>query len=166
MKPLRLTAVIFVFLLFVYNGVQGQTPQPQIDPLKLMQQYAGTWQLTLNKDTAEVIESQLNGNIMIDHVYLVVKGTKLLSHVNLYCYSPAEKKFNGFTAIQNGTYGTFTLSFESDNQSVVNVMQNFNPDQPVMKLEILYESPTIMIIKHFDATGAKLSENRWTKIKY
>jgi len=51
MKKLGLTTVIFVFLLFLFDGIQGQTTQTQLDQIDLMKQFLGTWQWERTKDT-------------------------------------------------------------------------------------------------------------------
>lgn len=165
MKKLGFKTVIFVFLLAITNGIQGQTSQTQLDPIKLIQQYCCNWQLVLNKDTTEIIENRIDGNIVIDNVYFMIKGTKYLSHVNLYSYSPEEKIFYGLTAMQSGFHGTFKASFDEDNRFVINTMQDFNPNHPFMKVVAYCDSPNSMIITVFDATGVKKEENKFSKIK-
>ena len=50
MKKIASTNLLFVFLLFLFNGIQAQTPQPKPDQLKLIQQFIGTWQSEIGKD--------------------------------------------------------------------------------------------------------------------
>ncbi len=164
MKKLAVTTVIIVFLMFLFNGIQGQTTQPQLDQLKLLRQHLGYWQLVANKDTTWLVESQLNGNIEIDYVYLIIKGTKSPNQVLVYSYFPEEKKFNGITIMQNGMYMTWKGSWVSENKFVVNGMVNYNPDQPIFNAEVLYDTPKSMIMTEYSVNGVKLGEHKYTKV--
>jgi hypothetical protein len=165
MKKLGFTAVLVVFLLFLFNGIQGQTTQLQLDQVQLMKQYLGTWQLVVNKDTTELLEFTQNGNIFTNNVYYMIKGKKSHFNVQVYCYSPVEKKFYGFVAMQNGMYSTSIGSFVTDKKEVFDMVQNFNPDQLVWKYEINFESSNSMTLTDLTPTGVKASEYKLTKLK-
>jgi hypothetical protein len=48
MKKLSFVTVILVFLLTISNRIQAQTTQTQLDQLKLMEKFVGTWQRNEN----------------------------------------------------------------------------------------------------------------------
>ena len=165
MKKLSFVTVIIVFLLIISNGIQGQTTQTQIDQVKLMQQYGGIWQTVLNKGTTEIVESQQYGNISFDNVYLLVNGKRSLQNVNVYCYSPNDGKYKGFTAMANGTNMTFFGSFVTDKKFAIDIVQNFNPETVFMKMEVNYETLKSMTITSFNPNDVKTGEHKFTKVK-
>lgn len=157
--------MVVVFLMFLSNGIQGQTTQPPLDQVKLMQQFNGSWQVVVNMDTTELLEFTQNGNIFTNNVYFLVKEKRSHFNAQIYCYSPTEKKFNGFQALQNGMYWTIKSSFVTEKKAVFDILQNFNPYQPIWKVEISFESPSSIIYTNITPTGVKASEFKLTKVK-
>jgi len=51
MKKLSLRALMFVFLLFISNGIQSQTTQTELNQLDLLKQFLGTWKGVNSGDT-------------------------------------------------------------------------------------------------------------------
>ena len=73
MKKIVSTNLLFVFLLFLFNGIQAQTQQPKLDQLKLIQQFIGTWKMEISNDSTFIVEMEPVGKSIIETDYLVVK---------------------------------------------------------------------------------------------
>lgn len=165
MKKLSFTTVLFVFLLFIFNGIQGQTTQTQLDQVKLMQRLIGTWQTVINKDTTVIAEYQQYGGAFLQHQYLVVNGKKSLNYLNNFCFSPQEGIFKGFAVMTNGGYGTWIGSFVSENKFNLSIIKDFNQQVVYMKSESTLVSPKIMTSIDYNPEGVKLVEYKSEKIK-
>ena len=72
MKTFCLTSIIAAFLLFCVNGIQAQTTQTKLNQSELIQQFLGTWQHNLGKDTIEVWEVQQYKNAFVTYLHLVI----------------------------------------------------------------------------------------------
>jgi hypothetical protein len=165
MKKLCLTAVIAVFLLFITNGIQGQTAQTQLDQLKLMEQFIGTWQAPFPKDTIIAFEMQQFGKAFVENDYVTVKGKKSLDSKWSYSFSPKEGKFKIFAVYFGGNYYTWIGSFTSEKKWVQEMVQDFNPEKVLMKAEMVFETTTSISVSAFDMKGVKIFEFKWTKVK-
>lgn len=127
MKKLCLTSVVFAFMLFASDVLMAQN----VDQLKLMRQYIGTWKASIGKDSVEVWDFKLYGSqAFIVEVTHIIKCEKTPVSVNSICYNPESGKFYGFTLLVNGSYGTWLGSFISETKFNGDMVQNFNP-QPV-----------------------------------
>jgi hypothetical protein len=165
MKKSGLTTVLFVFLLFLWNGIQGQTTQTQLDQVKLMQQMVGTWQTVLNKDTTLINEYQQYGNAFLQFSYFVIDGKKSLNYVDIFCYSPDEGKFKGFVTLTNGINATWIGSYKNEKEFSYINCKDFNPEIVYSKVESTLETPTSIIARTFSPSGVKIRESKDTKIK-
>jgi len=58
MKRFCLTTVIVVFLLFGMNGVQAQTVTTNLDQIKLMEQFIGTWKCKIGENATFIMEAK------------------------------------------------------------------------------------------------------------
>ena len=164
MKKLCLTIAIAVFLLICLNGIQAQTVTTTLDQLKLGQQFLGTWQTVISKDTIEVTESQQYGNAFIEIVYLVINGKKSYNYINSFCLSSKEGIYKGFVAWANGNYFTWIGSFVTEKKFSVNFVQNFNPEIAYGRMEIEFETPTLIKLITFNSEGIKTAENKSSKV--
>ena len=166
MKKIVATNVLFVFLLFIFNGIQAQTQQPKPDQLKLMQQFIGTWQGEIGKDSAMVIEMQQYGKSIIETDYLVVKGKKEVDSKWSYGYSPETGKFKFFAVYPNGSCQTWLGSFTSEKKWEQQMVQDFNPEKVLMKSELNFITPDSFTGFQMKPTGEKIGkEFKATRIK-
>jgi len=165
MRKLGITSVFVVFLLFLFNGIHGQTTQPQLDQVKLMQQFIGKWQTHFPKDTITTFEMQQFGKAFVENDYLTVKGKESLDSKWSYSYSPKEGKFKFFAVYLNGNYQTWIGSFTSEKMWIQELVQDFNPEKVLMRAEMVFETPTSLSASAFDVNGVKVFEFKWTKVK-
>ncbi len=56
MKKIYSFAIIAVFFLLFFNGIQAQTKQSSLNQVELMKQFIGTWKNETNKDTVYTAE--------------------------------------------------------------------------------------------------------------
>ena len=165
MKKLILPTVIFLFLLFVSNEIQGQTTQTKLDQLKLMEQFIGTWQWDIGKDTAAVWEFQQHNKAFVSTIYRVIKGEESFWFEQDCGFSSQDNKFKGFNLYPSGNFLTWIGSFTGEKKWEGEFVRNFNPDAITGKFEAVFESPTSIIITNYDANGVKASENKFVKVK-
>jgi len=165
MKKLCLTSVIALFILFLSTGMQGQTTQPQLDQLKLMQQFIGTWEAPFPNDTISSFEMQQFGKAFVENDYVTVKGKKSLDSKWMYGFSSKEGKFKFFVVYFGGNYQTWTGSFTSEKKWVQEMVQDFNPEKVLMKAEMVFESTTSISCLAYDMKGVKIFEFKWSKVK-
>ncbi len=164
MKKRCLTTVIFVFLMLVSKGILGQTAQAQLDQLKLMEQFVGTWQMATGADTV-IVEIQKQGKAFIENDYTIKNGQKNWGSIWTYGFSPAEGKFKIFAVQSTGDYLTLIASFTTEKKWIQEIVQNFNPEKIIMKGEFVFETPTTATASSINSEGAKVEEYKLTKVK-
>lgn len=165
MKKQSFVTVIFVFLMIVSNGIQGQTTQTQLDEVKLMQQFVGTWQMDISKDTVNLWEVQQYDKAFIGTGYHVINGKKSFWFVMNWSYIPKEGKFKGYNLYPGGSYQTWTASFNSEKKWSGSFLRDFNPELVVGKVESILETPTSVTNTYFNSKGEKTGEQKFHKIK-
>jgi hypothetical protein len=164
MKKLCLTTVIFVFLMFVSKGILGQTGQTQLDQLKLMEQFVGTWQMATGADTV-IVEIQKQGKAFVENDYTIKNGQKNWGSIWTYGFSPDEGKFKIFAVQLTGDYLTLIASFTSEKKWVQEIVQSFNPEKVLMRGEFVFETPETATATSFNSEGVKTEEYKLIKIK-
>lgn len=164
-KAFLLSAMMFVFLLICSAQIQAQTAKSNLDQVKLNKQKLGTWEAKGDKDTIWVREQQEYGKAYTTNVYYVVKGTKSPFYVSSSIFDPKEGKFKGFTIYARGDYSTWIGLWTTDKKFNINGVQNFNPETVLGKVEYVYETPTSMTENRIRATGVKMPELKYKKVK-
>jgi hypothetical protein len=166
MKKIVLTNLFFVFLMFVFNGVQAQAQQPKLDQLKLIQQFIGTWKTDISNDSSMIVEMELCGKSIIETDYLVVKGKKEIDSKWTYGYSPETNQFKFFAVYPNGNYQTWLGSFTSEKKWEQQLVQDFNPDKVLMKSELNFITPDTFSAFQMKPDGQKIGkEFKATRVK-
>ncbi len=165
MKNLCLTSAIAVFLMFCFIGLQAQNVTSKLDQFKLAQVFLGTWQQNVGKDTLQVSENRQYGNLIIENVYLVIKGKKSLYYTMNFGFSSKEDKFKGIVFYTNGFYQTWEAAFTSEKIFSGNFIRNFNPEVITGKFEAVLENPVSMTMAYFNTSGVKTGEYKVKKIK-
>ena len=85
-KTFFLTTLMFVSLLICSSGMRAQTAKSDLDQAKLMQQWLGTWETNLGKDTVEVWECKQYGKSFIGTVSRVIRGKKAPLYITNICH--------------------------------------------------------------------------------
>lgn len=165
MKKLGFTTLLLVFFVFLFNGIQGQTTKTQLDQVKLIKQFTGTFQANHGKDTVEVWTGRLYGSqaFVID-VSLMVKGKKLPNYINNISYDPKEGKFKGFTLWPNGDYGTWIGSYTTETKFDGVFTQDFGT-QPGGKIEIVYKNVNDFTFVTYNNDGVKTQDLHFIRAK-
>jgi hypothetical protein len=164
MKKLCLITVIAVFLLFLTIGTQGQTTQPQLDQLKLMEQFVGIWHLLTSSDTV-IVDIQKYGNAFVENDYELKNGKKNWGSIWTYGFSPDVGKFKIFAVQSTGDYLTLIASFITEKKWIQEIVQNFNPEIVLMKGEFVFDTPTTATATSFNSEGVKTEEYKLIKVK-
>jgi hypothetical protein len=163
MKNLSSTPLIFVFLLFISNEIQGQTKQ--LNQLELWKQHTGTWQANAGKDTVEIWEFQQYGKALINNVSRVIKGQKTPYYVNNLGFDSKADKMKGYALRADGTYTTWIGFYISENKFLVDIVDNFNPEKVTYKYEMIYTNPKEGIWTGYNTGGVKTLERKFVKVK-
>jgi hypothetical protein len=164
-KTFFLTTLMFVFLLFSANGLHAQAAKVSLDQVKLMPQRVGTWEATVDKDTVLVRDHQEYGKAYTGNVYYIVKSTKSPYYMSSSTFNSKDGKFKGFTLYFNGNYSTWIGSWTTEKKFSIDIVQNFNPEKVLSKVEYFYETPTSMTETRFTAAGVKTLERKYKKVK-
>ncbi len=164
-KTFFVTTMMFVFLLICPTGIHAQTAKANLDQVKLMLQRLGTWEATVDKDTVVVREHQEYGKGYTANVYYNIKGNKTPYHITNSCYDSKEGKFKGFTLYANGNFTTWIGLWTTEKKFSIDIVQNFNPEKVLSKVDYVYETPTSLIETRFSAAGVKTLERKYKKVK-
>lgn len=84
--------LIFCLVLSGFNRLHAQTLQT-LDQVKLIKQFAGTWQAELGNDTIVIGTNTVFGTGLACNSDIVVKGKVINSVKQLYGYDPKADKF-------------------------------------------------------------------------
>ncbi len=163
-KKFFLATGILVTLLTGSTAMHAQTTKSNSDQMKLMQQDLGTWQATIDKDTAVVWETRQYGKSFITNESLIVKGTKSPSYINNISLDP-EGKVQGFVLWNNGGYSTWTGAWATEKKLSGDLYQTFKPETLWGKFELVYETPAKMTFTMYNTTGVKTREYKFNKVK-
>jgi hypothetical protein len=143
----------------------AQTAKSNLDPVKLQQQFLGTWQSNVGKDTVEVWEIQQYGKSIIDNVSLVIKGKKSPSYIGNISIDSKEGNVKGFNLNASGDYVTWIGLWTTEKMFSIDGVQNFNPETVWGKMEVLFESPAKFTVTNFNKDGVKTGEIKFNKVK-
>jgi hypothetical protein len=158
MKKIVLSSFLYVFLLFIFSGIQAQNQGPKLDQLKLMQQLIGTWKTDISKDSTMIIETEFCGKSIIETDYLVVNGKKEVDSKWSYGFSPETGMFKFFAVYPNGNCQTWLGSFTSEKKWVQMLVQDFNPDKVLMKAELNFTGPDSFTAFQMKPDGQKIGK--------
>jgi hypothetical protein len=164
-KTFFLTTLMVVFILTYSSGIQAQTTKSNLDQTKLMQQWLGTWEANVGKDTIEVWEAKQYGKSFKGNVSLVIKGKKSPFYTANFCFDSKEGNIKGFNLDANGGYLTWIGVWTTEKKFSIDVVQNFKPETVSGKAELFYETSTNMTFTSFNSDGTKTGENKFKKVK-
>jgi hypothetical protein len=165
MKMFCLTIVIAVFWMIFSNGMQAQTTQMQLDQLKLMEQFLGTWQENMGNDSLYVWEFQKHGKTLFANTYYVTKNQKTPHAIVCYGFDRKLDKIKGYSLFTGGGYGTWIASFTSQNVFHIEVTQDLNPATISQKVDCVFENPNQWTMTTFNKDGIKVDEVKNIKVK-
>jgi hypothetical protein len=165
MKKLGLTAVSFVFLLFLPQGTQGQTTQTKLNQLELTKQWIGIWQHNTSKDTIDGWEMKAFGKAVIFTAFQIVKGKRTDSAMEIGGYDDRDDKIKGIWVGINANLVTWAGMFTTEHLFKCDALDTFKPDIIWWKNEIENKSSNELIIRTFNPKGVKTGEWIFSKVK-
>ncbi len=166
MKKIISFNVLFVFLLFLVNGIQAQTQEPKLDQFNLIRQFVGNWKMEYNKDTTFIIEVEQCGKTILETDYLLVNGKKEFDSKWTYGYSPETNQFKIFAVYPDGRYNTWIGYFSAEKMWQQILVQDMNPEKIIMKAECNFLTPDEYSAYQMDPEGKRISRDfSATKIK-
>jgi len=164
-KTFFLVTVIVVFILMCSTGIHAQTAKSNLDQSKLMQQWLGTWETILGKDSIEVWECQKYGKSFIGSVSRVLKGKKSPFYIANICIDSKEGNIKGFNLFTSGDCSTWIALWTTEKKLSLEAIKNFKPETVYEKYELFYETPTKMTATTFSTDGTKKGELKFNKVK-
>jgi len=165
MKQICLTIVVALFMLTISKEINAQNTTQNLDQVKLMQQFLGSWQAKTGKDTLELWEFHQYGKAFIINVSQVVNKQKISLYINNIAFSTKEGKFKGFALWPNGSYTTWIGAYASDKIFKGDMVQNFNPETTFIKFQNVLKNPNEWTYAQTNKDGVKILEYKFIKIK-
>ena len=165
MKKLSSTTLVFVFLLFISNGIQAQSTQTKLNQVELAKQFLGTWQANTGKDTVQMWEGKLYGKALIANAYMVIKGIKSDSYMSCFGYDDRDDKLKGYNLLPSTDFGTWIGMFTSEKVFKIDGVDTFKPEIIWWKSEFEFKTPTEIIARNFSPDGVKTGEWTFKKVK-
>lgn len=165
MKKFYLTTMIAVLLLLCTIGTHAQNVASNLDQLKLMEQFLGTWQTNINKDTVTVWEFQKFGKAIVANLYEVIKNQKTPYAIVCYGFDSKINKFKLYSLFANESYGTYIAAFTSQKTFHVEPVQDFNPEIVYQIIDCVFNNQEQWTMTAFNKDGVKLSEEILSKVK-
>ena len=165
MKKLSLTTLIFLFLLFSFNGIQAQTAQTKLNQVELAKQFLGTWQGNTGKDTVQMWEGKPYGKAVITNVYMVINGIKTDSYLSYFGYDDRDDKLKGYNLFPSADFGTWVGVFTTDKMLKIDGLDTYKPEIIWWKAEFEFKTPTEVFIRNFNSEGVKTGEWTFKKVK-
>jgi hypothetical protein len=153
------------FLIFFTNGIQAQTTQTKLNQSELIQQFLGTWQHNLGKDTIEVWEVQQYKNAFVTYLHLVINGKKSFTYAEDWGFSSRDDNFKGYILYPSGDYQTWIGSFTSENIFSGVFVKDFNLETVTEKFYLKIENPTSITVVFLNKDGVITGEFKWFKVK-
>ena len=101
----------------------------------------------------------------MSNAYLVIDGKKSFSYANNYGFSSKEGKLKGFILLPDGGYVTWIGLYTTEKKFCADIVQDFNPEKVIRKMEMVYDTPTNMTSTHFNLDGVKTREVKFSKVK-
>ena len=165
MKKFCLTSTIAVSLLIFSTGIQGQTTQTQLDEVKLIQQFIGTWQRDVGQDSIAIWEIQQHNKAFVSNEYRVFGGKKSLHFEMIWSFYPKEGKSKGYILYDKGGYQTWNGSFTSEKKWSGSYLRDFNPEAVVGTWDFVLDTPSSIVVTSYNTKGEKTWEGKYHKIK-
>ena len=143
MKKLCLKFSIAVFLLFLLNGLQGQTTTTKLNQVELMQQLLGTWKGELAKDTIMIMNWTSYGKASEDNYKVVTKDKILYSRKAIYGYDQKYDKIVVAAITDNSpNIDLMAIWFSSkDTANLVEYEYLSNPEKSNFKMQWILITP-------------------------
>jgi len=161
-KKMFLSGLVFVFMSSVSDTLMAQN----LDQLKLMKQFTGTWRANTGSDTAQVWDFKLYGSqAFVVEVTQMIKDKEIPVSFNSISYDPITSKFYGFTLLFGANYGTWIGSFTSEAKFQGDMLYNFNPQPIYGRLENTFLNPKEWIWTGYNNEGVKFLELHFVKIE-
>ena len=164
-KTVFLTTLMFVFLLVDTTWIHAQTAKSNLDQVKLMSQWLGTWETNIGIDTVEVWECKQYGKSFLGTVSHVIKGKKAPLYISNICIDSKEGNIKGFSLTVSGDYSTMIGLWTTEKILSLNAVQNFKPETVYEKYELFYETAAKMTATIFSTDGTKTWEAKFIKVK-
>jgi hypothetical protein len=164
MKPLKLTTLLITCLLLSSNGIQAQTPQPELDQIELMKQFLGSWKHESPDGSSMIFEITPFGNAMSGNTKTITKDTVFDSNKYLWGYDKKNDKIILAEIFYNTPIMEIDILWFTSKNTVEGVLQKdiANPENAVTKFKFEFKSQDSFILKFIQNNNivAELSWNR------
>jgi Domain of unknown function (DUF4440) len=137
----------------------------EFNQIELMEQFLGSWQQDVGKDTVYMWEFQKFGEAIFARTYNIIKSQKIPVGIVCYGFDKELNKFKGYTLFYGAGYGTYIASFTSPSVYHVDVVQDLNPNIINRKVDCVFVNPNLWTMTTYDKEGKKLNEVKNIKVR-
>jgi hypothetical protein len=148
MKKLCLTAIIFVPLFIVSDGLKAQASLTKLDQVELIKQFVSNWKGETGKDTTVFWEIRSNGTGLECNFKFLTNNKVFWEGKQHWEYDKKADKF--LLSSMTGGMDTWTsiLWFTAKNKCIIIAYSDIaNPDKASFKIETEFRSPDVFIQK-------------------
>jgi hypothetical protein len=146
MKKFCLTAVIAVFLLIFFNGLQAQTTQTKLNQIELSKKFIGSWKCEYAKDTTIFWDGKPFGTGLECYSKTVSKGKIISEGKELYGYDKSIDKCIDAHMEKGMDIGLTAFWFITNNKYVYLPYSDVsNSEKASRRSEGEFKSPDMMV---------------------
>ncbi|MDP4224354.1 MAG: hypothetical protein Q8868_13690 [Bacteroidota bacterium] len=163
MKTVSLRTLLAVFIISCPTFIQSQTVINNLDQVRLMKKFIGTWRCETGRDTTAYWEFRSFGT-GIDSNIKYVTGGRIVSEVKaLYGYDKRIDKFISALMVKGMDIGLFALWFLSETKYEIIFYNDLaNPEAAYIKTRGEFKSPDLIVVTKFvnDRPASSLTYTR------
>lgn len=147
MKKLGFTTMLFVFFMFLFSGILGQTTQAKLNQMELMKQWIGTWKGNIGNDTIFICECKPFNKGFELYLKNEVDGKVVIDWKTLVGYDKKnDKLIEALIFGDNPEISLFSMWFSSTNKcEEISLEDSASPDKAINKWTFEFKTPDLLI---------------------
>lgn len=165
MKKLSMISAILLVISSVCLKAQDIQPKlSQIDQLKAMDQFVGTWEGKTGEETSQIWEFIKKGKSVYANLYGVKQNVKTVGTMFCYGYDPNSNKIKGYSLHASGNYSTWLMTFKSENICCVETTKDWDPETIGVTYDCIFDDKNSWRMISYNKEGAKTSETKFVRL--
>jgi len=165
MKKAYLSIAIAVFFLTYTSGIWGQTTQTKLNQAELWNQFNGTWDCEIAKDTIHTFYMEPYGIGWVGWTKITTKDKTLMEGKLLFGYDKELDKIIVARIVKGNDLLLTASWFDPNNRNMrVDFKYASNPEMSPRKFEIEFKTPDLYL--EYIIRNNKLVETKtWARVK-